>query len=129
VLLVRQDIELTAEERGLVEAILGAEWRYVQGPVAPHPHLPPFRFGGDGTFAAAGACGFGGEWRYRGEDLINIPSVSWGEAVGCPEPARHARLQLSEVLVAIEQVDIDAEETRLVLRGRDVELTFIAVPG
>ncbi len=124
-LLVRGDLELTDDEAALASRLEGGSWRLATLAGVPVPDGPPPASFAQGTFVALGLCGYGGRYRFVGEDLIRLSEIGWDAVAGCAPAIERLRSELAAVLEATDRLAFDGLG-RAVLSGRAGEAVFVA---
>jgi heat shock protein HslJ len=118
ILLVTGELELTPAELE-VRRTIQSTWRVTGLEGAPAPDAyPPLEFREDGTLLAAGACGLGGRWALRGEDIIRITHLGWDAVGGCPPGLDRLRADLASRLELVRRVRVTGDGSRMELLGR-----------
>lgn len=123
ILLIREgNFELTDAEAQTLERLRNSHWIVVEGTGLPAaPPLPPLDFG-DEDFVARGVCGFSGEFRLRGEDLINLYGGTPADGAECPPGEEELRARLLTVLESVSRYQWLDELEQIRLHGRETEV-------
>lgn len=123
------NFDLTDEELALLADLRERPWTIVKATGLPDdPPLPPLEFGEaiefvDSVLSATGPCGITGRYRLRGEDLIQLHSISPTEGESCPALSDFLRARLMDALEVVTHVEFD-EGGPITLRGRNVEIVL-----